>query len=201
LGSDDKIQPPPEFEVDTENEPSAEPVTEKKTEPPAGRDIIKEQGLPPRTEIETKNHQADKPEIRKADKVKQARELFTQANHLHNLKKYFEAASLLQKAVAMDNSKANYYLLLGLCQSKMPATKKMAEKNLKKAAQMEPWNADPIFALGQLYKSENLMKKAKTYFEKALELNMEHTLAGKAMDEFMDRKDKKSLFSLFGKKK
>jgi uncharacterized protein HemY len=66
---------------------------------------------------------------------------------------------------------------------------------------MEPWNADPMFALGQLYKSENLTKKAKAYFEKALELNLDHTLAGKAMDEFIGMGDKKSLFSLFGKKK
>jgi Tfp pilus assembly protein PilF len=84
----------------------------------------------------------------------------------------------------------------------MLSTKKMAEKNLDRAAQMEPWNADPLFALGQLYKSENMMKKAREYFEKALEINMEHTLAGKAISEFGGLLHfKKPKPSLFGKKK
>jgi len=63
-------------------------------------------------------------------------------------------------------------------------------------------NADPIFALGELYRSEKLMKRAKEYFNKALEINMEHTLAGKAIqDLYGGAAGKKALFSLFGKKK
>ncbi|MCK5057897.1 MAG: DUF4388 domain-containing protein [Candidatus Aminicenantes bacterium] len=201
LGVEDKIQPPPEFAVDMKDEPSIDSIIDEQIGQPSKTKVDRKYEPPPKDGIDTQNRQAEKPEVRKADHVKQARELFTRANHFHNEKKYFEAASLLQKAVVMDNSKANYFLLLGLCQSKMPATKKMAEKSLKKAAQMESWNADPIFALGQLYKSENLVKKAKAYFEKALEINLEHTLAGRAMDEFMGKGDKKSLFSLFGKKK
>ncbi len=154
------------------------------------------------TEAQQRDQEQGQPEVSQANQVKQARELFSKANFLHNQKKYFEAASLLEEAVAKDNSRANYFLLLGLCQAKMPATKKLAEKNLQKAAEMEPWNADPVFALGQLYRSENLMKKAKEYFEKALEINMEHTLAGKAMKDFGGLAgEKKPLFSLFGKKK
>ncbi len=144
------------------------------------------------------------PEVSQVNQRKNPRELYTKANHLYNQKKYFEAASLLQEAVAIDQSRANYFLLLGLCQSKLTTTKKMAESNLRKAAEMEPWNADPVFALGQLYRSEKLMKKAKECFERALEINMEHTLAGQAMGELDDlfgKGGKKSVFSLFGKKK
>lgn len=141
------------------------------------------------------------PVVSGADQIKQARENFALANSLYKQKKYFEASTLLEKAIQVDNSKANYFLLLGLCQSRMTATTKLAERNLKKAAEMEPWNADPVFALGQLYRSENLMKKAKAYFEKALEINMEHTLAGKAIRDFGGPSTgKKSLFSIFGKK-
>jgi tetratricopeptide (TPR) repeat protein len=140
-------------------------------------------------------------ELSGADQIKLARENFAKANSLYKQKKYFEAATLLEKAIEIDDSRANYFLLLGLCQSKMTATKKMAERNLKRASDMEPWNADPVFALGQLYRSENLMKKAKAYFEKALEINLEHTMAGKAMKDLGGLAGgKKPLFSLFGKK-
>ena len=134
-------------------------------------------------------------------RVKNAKDFYLQGNALYKQKKYFEAVSMLEKAVKLD-PRANFFLLLGLSQAKLPAMKPMAEKSLQKAADMEPWNADPIFALGELYRSENLIKKAEAYFEKALEINMEHTLAGKAIKDFEKfSSGKKQLFSIFGKKK
>ncbi|MCU0284930.1 MAG: DnaJ domain-containing protein [Acidobacteria bacterium] len=131
--------------------------------------------------------------------LKKARELYLKANALYKMKQYWKAASLLEEAVKLDKSKASYFLLLGLSQSKSPETQKLAEKNLKIAAEMEPWNADPVFALGELYRSVNFLKKADAQFKKALELNMEHTLAGKAVKEMeMLYGKKKPLFSLFG---
>lgn len=193
---------PPVIGQDSEIKKSPGVISDAKSEQPHITDSSREYEPPPKGSTNLKADQAAKPEVSKADQVKQARELFTRANHLHNQKKYFEASSLLEQAVAIDNTKANYFLLLGLCQSKMLATKKMAEKNLNKAAQMEPWNADPLFALGQLYKSENMLKKAREYFEKALEINMEHTLAGKAISEFGGlMRFKKHKPSIFGKKK
>jgi tetratricopeptide (TPR) repeat protein len=190
------------IDVDPDSAPPPELGMNDKIQHPPAAGLDEQEKKPAEAAAVNENKEPEKPKINKSDQVKQAREFFTKANRLHNQKKYFEATSLLQKAVAFDNSKADYFILLGLCQSKMPATKKMAEKSLKKAAQMEPWNADPIFALGQLYKSENLVKKAKDFFEKALAINMEHTLAGKAMEDIggiID--DKKSLFSFFNKKK
>jgi curved DNA-binding protein CbpA len=136
------------------------------------------------------------------NQTKNARNLYLKANTLFKLKKFFEAGSIMEEAVQRDNSKASYYLLLGLCHSKLPATKNRAEKCLIRAAELEPWNADHMFALGELYKSENLMKKAQIYFDKALDINMEHTLAGKAKEDLEKMfSKKKSLFSLFSKKK
>ncbi len=80
--------------------------------------------------------------------------------------------------------------------------KKHAEKNLLKAHELEPWNADHLFSLGELYKSENLMKKADQFFKKALEINMEHTLAGQAVQDMQKlfAPPKKAKFSLFKRK-
>lgn len=138
------------------------------------------------------------------NRTRKARSSYLKANGLFKKKHYYEASSLMEDAIQADPNKASYHLLLGLCHSKLPATKHKAERHLKKAADLEPWNADHMFALGELYKSENLMKKAQVYFDKALEINMEHTLAGKAKEDLarmFGKGPKKPLFSIFGKKK
>ncbi|MCX6581556.1 MAG: DnaJ domain-containing protein [Candidatus Aminicenantes bacterium] len=134
---------------------------------------------------------------------KRARELYLRANALYKLKQYWKAASMLEEAVTLDGTKASYFLLLGLCQAKSTESQKLAEKNFKIAADMEPWNADPVFALGELYRSGNFLKKADSQFKKALELNMEHTLAGKAIKELelLYAPKKKPVFSMFSQKK
>ncbi len=141
-------------------------------------------------------------EVIPGKQTQKARALYLKANAFYKQKKYWEAAAMLGDAVKMDASKPSYFLLLGLCQAKTPETQKMAEKNLKKAVEMEPWNADPVFALGELYRSENFLKKAEFYFKQALELNMDHTLAGKAIKDIeILYSKKKSLLSVFGKKR
>ncbi|HLP48075.1 MAG TPA: DnaJ domain-containing protein [Candidatus Kapabacteria bacterium] len=149
----------------------------------------------------------DKEDIREAPlpghEGKRARELYLKANALYKMKQYWKAASMMEEAVKLDSTKASFFLLLGLCQAKSPETQKSAEKNFKIAADMEPWNADPVFALGELYRSGNFVKKADVQFKKALELNMEHTLAGKAIKELelLYAPKRKSPFSLFTSKK
>ncbi len=135
--------------------------------------------------------------------TKTGRNLYLKANSLYKQKRYYEAATMMEETVKRDSTKASYFLLLGLCHSKLPASKNRAEQCLKKATELEPWNADHLFALGELYKSENLMKKAQVAFNRALEINLEHTLAGKAKEELekMFSPHKKNFFSLFGKKK
>ncbi len=130
----------------------------------------------------------------KLEQVKKARECYLKANALYKKKMYREAVSLMEGAIQMDPGKASYHMLLGLSQSKIPALCKMAEANFMKVKEMEPWNADPMFALGELYRAENLIKRAEGCYKKALELNMEHTLAGKAFSEL-------NMGVLLGKKK
>jgi curved DNA-binding protein CbpA len=156
-----------------------------------------------KNEYDMKGHKPDNPPpTTSGDQVRRARELYLKANALYKKKQYFQAANMMLDAVKLDTGKPSYYLLLGLAQAKSPGTQKQAEKNLKKASEMEPWNADPVFALGELYRSENFLKKADQQFKKALELNMDHTLAGKAIKD-LERlyAPKKPVFSIFGKKK
>jgi tetratricopeptide (TPR) repeat protein len=131
------------------------------------------------------------------EKVHNARKLYLKAHAFYEQKKYLEAVQLLEEAVKMDSDRASYFLLLGLSQTRIPTLRPNAEKNLLKTAEMEPWNADPVFYLGQLYWLENMCKKAERYFKKALEINMEHTLAAKMIRriEKTSKSRKKSIFS------
>jgi tetratricopeptide (TPR) repeat protein len=129
------------------------------------------------------------------EKIQKARKLYLNAHSLYEEKKYQEAVHLLDEAIKLDSDRSPYYLLLGLSQSRIPSLRPVAEKNLQKAAEMEPWNADPVFYLGQLYWLEDMCKKAEKCFRKALEINMEHTLAAKMIRKIEKTSKKKPLFS------
>jgi hypothetical protein len=74
-----------------------------------------------------------------------------------------------------------------------------AEINLKRVAKLEPWNADPLFYLGELFKSQNLPKMAEKYFRKALQINLEHTLAGHQVKQIEEAR-KGNFFNRFSRK-
>lgn len=129
-----------------------------------------------------------------------ARHLYLKAHSFYEESRYYEAIRFMEEAIQLDTSRASYYMLLGLSQMRIPEYRPYAEKNLQMAAKMEPWNADPLFYLGQLYWAEHLVKKAERSFRKALEINMEHTLASKMINKIEKYLKKKSPFSLFSKK-
>jgi len=131
------------------------------------------------------------------DEKQKGRRLYLVAHRLYQQKKYAESIHLLKRALAFDSSKANYFMLLGLSQSKFPAQRRPAVENLLKASQLEPWNPDPLYAVGDIFRAENLMAKAKHYFEKALEKDMEKSMSKEMIREYRDKK--KGLLSFFRK--
>jgi len=119
----------------------------------------------------------------KEDTVEFAKALYRKALTLFNQKNFQKAIVVAEDAIKSNPAKAEYYLLLGLCQSELPSMKHQAEPNLVKAAAMEPWNAEHLVALGMLFYSERLPKRAESYFRKALELEPNHELARKKLAE------------------
>ncbi len=139
----------------------------------------------------------------KANLTEKARALYRTGKVLYTQKKYWEAVSSLDEAVKLDNSKAGYFLILGLSQMNIPSLKRMAEKNLQKAIDLEPWNVEALTAMGILFISENQVNRAEGFLRKALSHNPDHALAIKKLQELKGEKTvkKKSGFSLFGKSK
>ncbi len=140
-----------------------------------------------------------------------AKIIYKKAKSLKTMKDYPRAVIALEESIKLDPKKPDYYLLLGLCQSQIPDKKREAEKSLQKVAEMETWNAEPQAALGMLFYSERLVKRAEVYFRKALELEPKHAVARAKLEEIVGPERKpmdvvqeklgKFLPSIFGKKK
>ena len=163
-----------------------------------------------RGEYEKRGFRDISPDDNKEDDEERAKSIYKKAKSLKVMKDYAKAARAMEEAIKMDPDKPPYYLLLGLCQSQVPEFKRDAEKNLQKAAELESWNAEPFVALGMLFYSERLYKRAEPYFRKALELEPKHALARSKLIEIagpekkpleeIHKKLKKYLPSIFDRK-
>jgi curved DNA-binding protein CbpA len=145
-------------------------------------------------------------EIQNNDKINEnliekANLFYRKAKTLYSQKRFWEASSLLEEAVRNDPNKAPYILLLGLSQSNIPTLRRVAEKNFQKVVDMEPWNAEPLVALGLLFLSEKLDKRAEGFFRKALSIDPDHEVARSKIAELTHVNKKQSMFSVFKKKK
>lgn len=62
-----------------------------------------------------------------------------------------------------------------------------AIEKLKKAVKIDKKNAEIYYSLGIVYESKNLFKKADQMYTKALELNPDHELAKKHLEELVSK--------------
>jgi len=155
-----------------------------------------------RREYDTKGYK----EIQNTDKVSEnlfekANLYYRKAKTLYSQKRYREACGFLEEAVRNDASKASYFLLLGLSQSNIPTLRRVAEKNFQKVVEMESWNAEPLVALGLLFLTEKMDKRAENFFRRALAIDPENEVAQSKIAELMPGNKKQSMFSVFKKKK
>ncbi len=111
------------------------------------------------------------------DRSKNAEIRFRQGKTLFNQGRFEEAISLIEEATRLKDDKGDFYLLLALAQSRVPALSKKAEKNFFKSTELESWNPEGYVGLGLLYKKEGLLARAKKQFERALEIDPEHKTA------------------------
>ena len=136
------------------------------------------------------------PKKEKTDFSKDIELKFRKAKALYKDGKYREAIALLKDILKYKKDKGSYFLLLALCQSKIPAFHKQAEENFLEAIRLEPWNAECYVGLGLLYKSENMPIRASKQFEKALSIDNEHPIARRELELIRGKKEKPSLKDL-----
>lgn len=126
---------------------------------------------------------SDEEQVADTTDEEKAREMFRKAKTAFQQRQYTGTATIMKSVVQLDDTKAEYFLLLGLSQTNVPTERREAEQNLNRAAEMETWNAEPMAGLGMLFYSEKLYSKAAYYFRKALELEPHHETAKKKLQE------------------
>jgi hypothetical protein len=115
-------------------------------------------------------------------------DLLLQSKALYEKHEYAQAVPLLKKAIKLHPGQGDFYHLLGVCQSEAEVTRNEAEINLKKAIELKSWSADPVYALGVLYRSQDKMKLAERCFQRVKEIAYEHTGASRALVDLRRQK-------------
>lgn len=139
------------------------------------------------------------------DSLRKAEIKFRQGKTLYAQGRFDEAIAYLEESVRVRRDKGDYYLLLAMAESKLPAYVKKAEQDFQKAVNLEPWNPEGYVGLGMLYKTAGLQTKAIKQFEKAVEADRDHAAAREALQELTGGEKQKGLtlfgMNLFGSKK
>jgi curved DNA-binding protein CbpA len=117
------------------------------------------------------------------DLLKRADTKFRQGKTLYGQERYNDAVVFLEEAVRLRKNKGDFYLLLAMAESKIPAFRNKAQEDFLKAISLEPWNPEGYVGLGFLYKSEGLLTKATKQFKKALEVDPDHKLARQELQQ------------------
>ncbi len=129
------------------------------------------------------------PSLRMADgDHEKAWDLLLQSKELYEKHEYVRAQPLLKKAIKLHPGQGDFYHLLGVCQSEAEITKNDAEINLKKAIELKSWSADPVYALGVLYRGQGKAKLAERCFQRVKEIAYEHTGASRALVDLRRQK-------------
>ena len=96
-----------------------------------------------------------------------ARRLQAMAKEAYRGEDYWRAIQLSRQALDCGVNDPDIYFLLGKALSHNPRWRHDAEKNLSIASKLDPWNPRYFIALGRLYRSAGLTKRAEKMFSAA----------------------------------
>ncbi|HEX7502430.1 MAG TPA: DUF4388 domain-containing protein, partial [Acidobacteriota bacterium] len=205
-------QPDAEFELSAEFAIEAEPQAEPKIsfEPPDIREKPAAPAAEPKFETEVIFDAGEVPAVPAAPDVEtplvfsavtappslrmanvdheKAWDLLLQSKELYEKHEYARAIPLLKKAIKLNPRQGDFYHLLGVCQSEEEVWKNEAEMNLKKAIEFKSWSADPVYALGILYRGQGKMNLAERCFQRVKEISYEHTGASRQLVDLRRRR-------------
>jgi tetratricopeptide (TPR) repeat protein len=107
------------------------------------------------------------------ERIKESEALFKEGRRLFEAHRLHDAHEKVAKAIEIYPEEARFFALAGKIGALNPNIRwqKEAEGHLRRAIEIDPWNADYRVALGLLYKNAGLRHKAKKEFVRALELD------------------------------
>jgi len=104
---------------------------------------------------------------RPAADVTEGLSLFRRAQEAYEKSDFWNAIQLCHQAIDHAPERGEIYHLLGLALSKNPKWRQDAEKNLRIATNLDPWKAEYLVTLGNLYQEVGLHLRARKAFEQA----------------------------------
>ena len=122
-------------------------------------------------------------------RAQRAETMYLEARNRYISKEYVVAAHLMREAIRLEPGQGRYYLLLGNCLSTQQKTLKEAEPILRKAVELDPFNAVCRASLGQLYLRAGMPKQAEREFEEALKLDSTQQTAIRGLDQIRASKN------------
>lgn len=114
--------------------------------------------------------------------------LLLQSKDSYERHEFDKAIPKLKQAIKLEPGQGDFYYMLGLCQSEVAIMKNDAEINLKKAVELKSWSADPVYALGILYRGQGKMKLAERCFQRVKEIAHDHTGASRELVDLRRQK-------------
>jgi tetratricopeptide (TPR) repeat protein len=115
-------------------------------------------------------------------------ELLLLSKELYEQREFAKAIPLLKQAIKLESGQGDFYYLLGLCQCEAEIMKNDAEINLKKAIELKSWSADPVYALGILYRGQDRRQLAERCFQRVKEIAHDHTGASRELVDLRRQK-------------
>jgi curved DNA-binding protein CbpA len=136
----------------------------------------------PKTRREYDDSLSIKPAKIESDNIEIARTRFGEGKKAFKKRSYAEAAELLGQAAYLDGSVPDYHFSLGLALEKAKRLRE-AEKALRHALKIAPYNANYLAKLGHVYLQLDLKLRATTTFEKAIKFDPSNERAAEGLQK------------------
>ena len=125
----------------------------------------------------------DSGKIQQAAAAEVGRENYRRGWKLVTMGQFVKALPFLQNAVRADESKAEYFEILGMVQSLNPRFKEEAERTLKKACELAPASGTGFLRLGLYYFKNRQTEKASKALQEAIGWDPDNPMARMALSK------------------
>jgi curved DNA-binding protein CbpA len=136
----------------------------------------------PKTRREYDNSLSIKPAKIESNNIEIASTRFRKGKEAYKKRSYAEAAELFGQAAYLDGSVPDYHFNMGLALEKAKRLRE-AEKALRQALKIAPYNANYLAELGHIYLQLDLRLRAMTTFEKAIKFDPSNERAAEGLQK------------------
>jgi tetratricopeptide (TPR) repeat protein len=129
-------------------------------------------------------------EARQSDTAHLAKENYARARVLLEKRRHVEAATFLENAVQLDDTRPEYHLELGIVLTRSGRRRDEAELHIKRAIALAPTSASAHVALAQLLHRQGRLEETRRALDDALRWDAQNAEAQALLSELAAKEDK-----------